>query len=117
MKKRCENCIYRGEVPNSIHSSCNHPVAINIISDSDSLFRMMECITGESRLGYTGSLRLKLKENYEDYALGMGYFIFPINFDPLWIERCEGFTTEKPVLPGELCEEETCRNCGTCDKG
>ncbi len=87
----CRKCRHVGSVPNSVHCSCKHPIAIQIISNHDSLFEMMKQITSESRLSYTGSLNLKLNEEYREYALSNGYVIFPINFDPRWIKNCEGF--------------------------
>jgi len=52
---------------------------------------MMKNITSESRLGYTCSLELKLYEEYREYAIDNGYFIFPINYDPRWIFQCKGY--------------------------
>jgi hypothetical protein len=54
---------------------------------------MMKQITSESRLGYTGSLNLELDEEIREYAISNGYFIFPLNFDPRWISRCDGYET------------------------
>ena len=95
MEAICNNCRHRGTVPNSVHSSCHHPIAIEIISDHETLLSMMKSIVEFNKLGYTGSLGLKLKEDYEEYAISNGYFIFPINFDPGWIENCNGFEEAK----------------------
>jgi hypothetical protein len=51
----------------------------------------MKSITGDSELGYTGDLEIELKKGYEGYAIDSGYFIWPINFDPGWIENCNGY--------------------------
>lgn len=95
MKPICTNCKYRGTVPNSCHSSCHHPIAQEIVGNSDTLLSMMKSLIEDNKLGYTGSLGLKLKKDYEEYALSNGYFIFPINFDPGWIENCNGFEEAK----------------------
>ena len=91
MEAICNNCRHRGTVPNSVHSSCHHPLATEIISNSGLLFSMMKSITGDSELGYTGDLEIELKKGYEGYAIDSGYFIWPINFDPGWIENCNGY--------------------------
>jgi len=105
MEAICNNCRHRGTVPNSVHSSCHHPIAIEIIGSHTDLYDMIKFVMVENgRLGYTGSLELKLKGEYEEYAISNGYFIFPsyfiffifpINFDPGWIENCNGFEEAK----------------------
>lgn len=68
-------------------------MADEIIGNSELLMRMMENIIQEARLGYTGSLELEIDEEYREYALASGYVLFPINFDPRWINQCKGYTT------------------------
>lgn len=66
----CYTCKYRGGVFYSCHSSCKHP---NI-----------------------SSLNIKGKE----HGIKKGWFFFPSNFDPIWLENCDGYEAkEKSPIP------------------
>ena len=60
-KPNCYECKYRGEVEGSAHSSCEYP----------------KC----SVLNVKG----------DPYGIRGGWFNHPLNFDPVWLEECNGF--------------------------
>ena len=60
--KKCWDCKYKGSVPGNAHICCKHP--------------QVE--------------KLNIKGN--EYGIRMGWFMFPICFDPTWLENCDGFT-------------------------
>jgi hypothetical protein len=61
MMNACYKCKHRGTVPGDRHSCCNHP--------------------GRRDLAVKGSA----------YGVKSGWFTWPWNFDPVWLEVCSGF--------------------------
>ena len=90
-KPDCYKCKWRGEVAGSAHSSCKHPKCKFI---NDNAVLTMLSILGSVRGGLppveTG---LKVKGN--EYGIRSGWFNHPLNFDPVWLEECDGFEEEE----------------------
>jgi hypothetical protein len=59
----CYECEYRGEVPGDAHSCCKNSKT-------------------RAELGIKGN----------DYGIRRGWFFWPSNFDPVWLENCDGFS-------------------------
>lgn len=70
-KPNCYTCKFRGNVPGSAHSSCDHP-------DAD----LMSAFLGENPLEIV-AVR---------HAVASGWFIWPADFDPRWLISCKGYT-------------------------
>ena len=76
IKLDCYECKYKGDVPGSCHSSCNHP----------------KCKI--------------LNEKGNHHGIEKGWFNHPMNFDPVWLEdpvikiKCNGFERKKEVKNG-----------------
>lgn len=64
-KKHCWNCAYRKEIPGDAHFAC-------IRSFTD----------------------VKPPEQ-DPYGVRGGWCMFPINFDPTWLGKCDGFSEMK----------------------
>lgn len=60
-KPNCYKCKFRGTIPGSYHSCCRH----------------------------LDSGKLNIKGN--PHGIENGWFIWPVNFDPIWLESCDGF--------------------------
>lgn len=80
---KCYECIHRGTVPGSCHSSCNHPEAK---TESGLLYVLS---------GQSGSLNIK----GNTHGIKSGWFIWPLDFDPVWLENCDGFKMKE----GDKC--------------
>jgi hypothetical protein len=78
MKPNCYKCVHRGNLPGDAHSRCNHPLA------SMSIF-----VTHENPLGIEAAA----------HGIKNGWFFWPLNFDPVWLEACNGF--EAKAVPTE----------------
>ena len=65
VKPNCYKCEHRGTVPGSCHSSCSHPKRSDV----------------------------EVKGN--TYGISKGWFSWPWDFDPTWLESCDGFTSEE----------------------
>jgi hypothetical protein len=75
---KCYKCIYRGNVPGDAHSCCRYP--------------------GNDPDLFTGLFSLKNAENAkklnitaDPHGIRSGWFLWPVNFDPVWLLTCDGF--------------------------
>lgn len=83
-KPNCYECKWRGEVPGDAHSCCNHPLLTT--KDSNPFGAMVQALTG----GFNNAAKeLNIKGNA--HGIKMGWFFWPANFDPVWLESCTGF--------------------------
>jgi hypothetical protein len=93
-KPNCYKCIYRKEVPGSAHSSCGHPVVLNAGSDPMlSLLSILGPKRGVTQLtdGFVELGKNTLNIRGSEYGKRMGWFLWPLNYDPVWLENCDGF--------------------------
>jgi len=86
-KPDCYKCKYRGTIPGDAHSSCKHPK----VKIDDNLFgAMVDVFSGKTR---KAAEELGIKGN--PYGIKSGWFIWPANFDPTWLEACNGFVEKE----------------------
>ena len=71
-KPNCYECEYRGIIPGDAHSCCRHP-------------------------GKATELNIK----GDPHGVRCGWFMWPMNFDPIWLLNCDGFKQK------EVPESET----------
>lgn len=96
MKVDCYKCKYREDMPGSAHSSCKHP---SLSRATDNAFlEMMAIFAGVGRAPpiVVNSPDLNIRGN--PYGIKNGWFNFPFNYDPTWLENCDGFTETDLVL-------------------
>lgn len=94
-KPNCYECKYRYPVPGDAHSRCGHPVVNG--KDGNLFDVIMMAIKGELQ---TVMDKLQIR-CISDHAVRSGWFMWPLNFDPIWLESCNGFTKK---------EESPCAN-------
>jgi len=76
-KVDCYKCEYRGNVPGDAHSCCNYPgTNTGILSFFDNN-------------NFKISNKLNIRANA--HGVNCGWFMWPVNFDPIWLENCDGF--------------------------
>jgi len=81
-KPNCYECKYRRSVPGDAHSECVHPR----ISETDRI------ITGFALLAGQRSAAMKrLNVMGDPVGIKRGWFYWPLNYDPTWLETCDGF--------------------------
>ncbi len=89
-KPNCYDCKYRGEIPGDAHSCCQHP---KVKSESDDpLGKLLGIFAGVGRIGpiiseAAADLGIKL----DPYGIVNGWANWPWNFDPTWLDACDGF--------------------------
>lgn len=85
-KPNCYNCKYRGDIPGDAHSCCRHPKCVVVLDDP--IGAVMQLIRG------TGVIKgMHVVGN--KHGIDNGWFQFPWNFDPIWLEECDGFESNK----------------------
>lgn len=83
-KPNCYDCIHRRSLPGDCHSTCGHPKAHSGINDP--VLKAMSLFV---------SLNLPIKNDLnvlgKKYGIDSGWFNWPWNYDPIWLEQCDGF--------------------------
>ena len=82
----CYNCRYRGTVPGDAHSCCCYP------GNAYGLFDFFS----ENNKRNMKKLNIKINR----YGFSQGWAFWPNNFDPVWIENCDGFDSKKEKKHG-----------------
>ena len=87
MESNCYECKYRGSVPGDGHSCCRHP-DLGGITAGNPIEKLIDSLSGASVIQKAGT-KFKLKAN--PHGVKKGWFLWPFNFDPIWLENCDGF--------------------------
>jgi len=82
-KANCSNCQYKENVPGDAHICCRHPK----IAENPEL----ECFAALGIGGATSPASAELNIQANSHGVKMGWFMWPVNFDPVWLENCDGF--------------------------
>ncbi len=83
-KPNCYECIHRRELPGDSHSRCAHS-SVQQVSD-DPLFKLFSLVGGGPPLPLKG---IEVVGN--PHGIRNGWFMWPVNFDPVWLQSCSGF--------------------------
>lgn len=116
-KPDCFKCRWRGHVPGSAHSVCCHPYNKELLDDP--MLKMMGVFAsvGRVELPAMADERLKIKAN--PTGIRGGWFHYPFDFDPCWLEQCEGFEEFKendPRVLNKRMAEDIYGDAQTCEK-
>lgn len=87
-KPDCYGCTYRKQVPGDAHSSCHHP-AFEKVHDNPMLSILGILASARKEPIQIKSSRIIVKGNL--IGIKGGWFNRPLNFDPLWLDKCTGF--------------------------
>ena len=83
-KSGCYTCKHRRSVMGSAHSSCAHEIAKKL-----EFFLMLIAASGKGSVNPTGILLGNVPiQNWKEIGIVKNYVIFPINFDPVWLNYC-----------------------------
>ena len=82
---KCHLCTHRGNIPGDTHSCCKHPLIENSLAPyayiSSLLFQM----------GKKSEIFPPLNVEADPHGVKMGWFMWPMNFDPIWLKNCDGY--------------------------
>lgn len=99
-KPNCYKCEYRGTVAGSCHSSCRHP-AFKDVQD-DPLLNIFGIFASVGRVPPIQIKDKKIKIVGNTHGIKNGWFNHPFNFDPVWLEKCNGFKQKKETANVKL---------------
>ena len=88
-KKNCFNCKYRGTLPGDAHSCCKHPDLKSANDDPLAGLMAMFASVGRTQPQIANqaiSNKFGIKAN--PTGIKRGWFNWPWNFDPTWLENC-----------------------------
>ena len=88
-KPNCYKCLHRGEVPGSAHSSCTHPKAGGKDAGANVFAILASVGRGGAVIDVDGAEALNIRGHA--HGIRSGWFNWPYNFDPTWLEACDGF--------------------------
>lgn len=89
MKANCYKCKYRGTVAGSAHSCCEHPSI-----KKTPLGEVFGILASVGRCPVP-PVETKITVKGNPHGIKSGWFAWPFNFDPIWLENCDGFTQKK----------------------
>jgi len=85
MKPNCYECKHRGTVAGDAHSCCRHP-KLNSKNGCDYFDMIVRLLGGE----YVEFMK-EFGITAEAHGFEMGWFFWPVNFDPVWLLTCKMF--------------------------
>ena len=83
IKPDCYQCKHRRDVPGSAHSRCEHPK----VGKKNEVVELLSMLGG----GHHPPLPMGLNVRGNPHGIKRGWFGWPFNFDPVWLEECDGF--------------------------
>jgi hypothetical protein len=92
MNPNCHDCRWRGELPGDAHSCCNHPY----LSQGNESMKWIAAQT----FFLSGHFE-PLNVTADPHGIRKGWFLWPLNFDPVWLQSCNGFTAKEVKKPDE----------------
>jgi len=84
-KPNCYDCKHRGTIPGDCHSCCLHPKS----GHTGDLMMGLAMLLGNITMGKAFKNPLNVRGN--ETGIRNGWFMWPVNFDPTWLESCDGF--------------------------
>lgn len=80
---KCHKCKHSRKIPGDTHLKCGHPF---IDEDGGSLFSIVSSLMGKD-----DNAMDKLNISLNSTGVKNGWAYWPVNFDPIWIDNCDGF--------------------------
>lgn len=82
MKTNCYDCKFRHEIVGDAHSECRHPS----ITEADRIIAPFALMAG-----ITPPIMKRINVSGNATGVRKGWFMWPLHFDPIWLETCDGF--------------------------
>lgn len=93
-KPNCYECKHRRDLAGDCHSRCAHPVN-GSDDDVDPFSSMMAMFASIGRVDpVIGDTAKGLGVKGNEHGVRSGWFNWPFNFDPTWLESCNGFESK-----------------------
>lgn len=86
----CWTCRWKREIPGDCHIACAHPSLKGAVDDP--IGQLLGALASGRRIPVTRAVdtpQLNVRGN--PAGIRGGWFNFPFNFDPVWLENCDGY--------------------------
>jgi len=93
MKPNCYECQYRRDIPGNAHSQCDHPSFQGV----NAILGILATIRATHRSGPIESMDKEIIVKGNQHGIKNGWFMHPLNFDPAWLEECNGFKSIESI--------------------
>lgn len=87
MKPDCYKCQHRRDLAGSAHSQCAHPSFQGI----NAALGILATLRASQRVGPIEEKEGGVIVKGNPHGISNGWFMHPLNFDPVWLESCNGF--------------------------
>jgi hypothetical protein len=91
-KANCYTCQYRRNVPGDAHSKCEHP---DTQDSHNQVIAMAAFMQGFRSVQFSDQMTVEGVA----HGIRMGWFMFPVNYDPTWLVSCTGYTSMQEDTP------------------
>ena len=91
-KPNCYECKHRKDVLGDVHSRCAHPKLEGIMAHS--VVQILALVSTVGR-GLPIDIDVGLNIAGNPHGIKHGWFSWPFNFDPTWLETCDGWEEEE----------------------
>lgn len=88
IKPNCYKCIHRRSLPGNEHSACAHPATEETMNNP--FMGLISIMGGAPPIGAD-----KLGVVGDPHGIRRGWFSWPANFDPTWLQACGGFAAKQ----------------------
>ena len=89
--KNCYECKHRGRIPGDAHSCCKHPDLNGATNDPFASMMAMFAGRTEQQVAVMKATSEKFQIKANITGIKRGWFNWPWNFDPVWLENCNAF--------------------------
>lgn len=94
-RNMCYSCTFRRGAPGSAHSSCAHPSLARSLEAQDPLMKLQSLLRHHCPPISARSPARELGVGIDKHGFEQGWANWPWNFDPVWIESCNGWESKE----------------------
>ena len=88
-KPNCYECKHRQDIMGDHHSRCVHPAVEEVMGNS---LAQVLALMGSVGRSYPATVAISgLNVTGNEHGIYKGWFNWPFNFDPTWLDTCDGF--------------------------
>lgn len=88
----CYECKHRKDLGWSAHSECKHPA---YGSAGNAALALVATLHASLRGGPIAATNGGISVKGNPHGIANGWFMHPLNFDPVWLEECSGFEAKQ----------------------
>lgn len=89
----CFQCRHKEEIPGDAHIRCGHPNNAEALKDA--FTPVLAILASVRRIHAVTAMNNGLNIKASAHGIRSGWFNYPYNFDPVWLENCDGFDAER----------------------